>query len=430
MDDIPTFYLLAGCLYISNFRGNTLMHKYLKNFKEEILLNYRTIYSIYISNCNCEKITIRFSLFKNLKELSIENCKLKIFPKIDICHKLKNINFSSNNLTKIEAKFPKKLECIDFSNNELEDLIITHIENVPLKNLNLSNNKLINIPNCIYTLIKTLTLNCIIILDNNNFWFENPNVDYTIDYLNQKCDEILPVDIRKADFLEIITNLNLTKLYDHLLNNNIHINLDFDFFEEKEYAEQTIRFVNLTTDDSENVHLSSIQKNILNCVNFLMDSKSTIPYNKDYLILLQDEYEHSNQICNLLDIFNNYTEIHILSECKLSDILERVYVFIKLQNVNSQKELFNILGTEIIETKELCFTGKFSRLINVLSGFVPQINIGISEQEELNDRIIVLIKNKNQNKNVENDNLKNEVLELLIEYNIPEFNWSEYLDYL
>jgi hypothetical protein len=67
MDDIPTFYLLAGCLYISNFRGNTLMHKYLKNFKEEILLNYRTIYSIYISNCNCEKITIRFSLFKNLK---------------------------------------------------------------------------------------------------------------------------------------------------------------------------------------------------------------------------------------------------------------------------------------------------------------------------------------------------------------------------
>lgn len=441
MDLVPNFYVLARVLYISNFRGPILMHKYLKIFKEETLLNYRNISSIYINNCDFEKSTIQFSLFKNLNELIIENCKLKIFPKIDKCNKLKNINFSSNYLTKIECKFPKKLEYVNFANNQLTEFSIINYDdnNLQLKHLNLNNNNFINIPNYIYTLIKQ---NCIILIENNDFWFEkqleNIPLFNQIDYLNEKFDEILPIDIRKSDFLEIITNLNLTKLYDYLLENDIQIDLNFDLFQEKTEIEQTLRFTNLTTDDSENVHLSSVQKSILNCVHFLMNSKKEFPYIKDYLILLQEEYNHSNQVCNLLEIFNNYTEIHSLSECKISDILERIYVLINLQeDLNSKNTLFNILETEIIEIRDLCFTGKFSRLINVLSGFVPEINIGISEQEELNDRIIVLINSRIYAPPLriaynldENNILKKKVIELLIEYNIPEINWSDYLDYL
>ena len=93
-----------------------------------------------------------------------------------------------------------------------------------------------------------------------------------------------------------------------------------------------------------------------------------------------------------------------------------------------QIEIQKRLNEEMLDSECKCFTGRISRLVNCLSGYSDKVCIQISENEEINN-IISVIMNKREMKTIEI--LKEEVREALTErgYNIDKITeWLEYVE--
>ena len=86
------------------------------------------------------------------------------------------------------------------------------------------------------------------------------------------------------------------------------------------------------------------------------------------------------------------------------------------------------MNEEMQDSECKCFTGRISRLVNCLSGYSDKVRIQISENEEINN-IISIIMSKREMKTIEI--LKEEVREALTErgYNIDKITeWLEYVE--
>ena len=72
----------------------------------------------------------------------------------------------------------------------------------------------------------------------------------------------------------------------------------------------------------------------------------------------------------------------------------------------------------------MCFTGRLTRLLNTLTGFYDDIELQISDSEQITN-IIMSLKNKYCN-----DELKDQVKKELIERQYSEIIIEEWLEYL
>jgi hypothetical protein len=76
----------------------------------------------------------------------------------------------------------------------------------------------------------------------------------------------------------------------------------------------------------------------------------------------------------------------------------------------NKKELINILNTEMKDADCKCFTGRITRLINVLVGYYDDIHIRISDSEQISNIISQI-----QNKYIDDDDIKKNVIKELEE---------------
>ena len=60
------------------------------------------------------------------------------------------------------------------------------------------------------------------------------------------------------------------------------------------------------------------------------------------------------------------------------------------QDAEKKKELYKRLQEELGEGECKCFTGRLSRLVNVLNGFYDDVEITISANEQISNVILVL----------------------------------------
>ena len=79
------------------------------------------------------------------------------------------------------------------------------------------------------------------------------------------------------------------------------------------------------------------------------------------------------------------------------------------------------------ESECKCFTGRISRLTNCLSGYSDKVRIQISENEEINN-ILSIIMNKRKMKTIEM--LKKEVNLALTERGYADEKIAEWLEYV
>jgi hypothetical protein len=75
------------------------------------------------------------------------------------------------------------------------------------------------------------------------------------------------------------------------------------------------------------------------------------------------------------------------------DVLEYVWETIKRFDKDKQKEIKRIMNQEMNDSVGMCFTGRVSRLINCLNGFSDLVSIEISDNEQINN-IILLTKQR------------------------------------
>ena len=98
----------------------------------------------------------------------------------------------------------------------------------------------------------------------------------------------------------------------------------------------------------------------------------------------------------LLNDCNNNT-VHCTLNITYLDLFKRVISIIETKE--NKNDILEIMNQEIIDSSDKCFTGKMSRLINVLNGNDERINIKISDNDDMNNTVIC-IKNKLLKENI------------------------------
>ena len=383
--------------------------------------------SIFLSDTKINNIVIQ----DNSRECHVTNCELVAFPILPLLGILETLNLSSNNLLTISCTLPDTLRTFI-----LRDNLISHFDvvlNRGLVELDLSQNQLTDIPVSLYDFVPPR-----INLRDNRLWFLSCLGDLT--YMNQM------IPGKKVQFLQILGELGIDRKMINFLNDHNYVIQNNLFVENHTLPpilgkdgmiRKLLILPETTTDISQSVHLSSIQKTVSSSIKYIIAYKRHIPFNSQYLANLKCQYTTSGGFSSLLispilnsnffEILNRYDKeqyIHSIHKVKLRDILERVYLIISDFDHEQQENLLNILREEITSGDKFCFTGKISRLVNVLCGYIPEVQVGISKQEQLNDNIIQL------RKKYSDDELIQKTKDLLLEFEVPLEDQASYLDYL
>jgi hypothetical protein len=149
--------------------------------------------------------------------------------------------------------------------------------------------------------------------------------------------------------------------------------------------------------DNQNVHDHDIQhtanESIVNFIKCYDYDDSNI--NVTHMI---NNLQTDEKIKNLLRSYAKCTNVHSSLHLTFANVLGPVLDYIN--NHPSKTELVKILAEEIKDCKDKCFQGRLSRLIGVLSGYHPSVNINISQNEQISN-VVIMLRRKHYDKNVD-----------------------------
>jgi membrane carboxypeptidase/penicillin-binding protein len=175
--------------------------------------------------------------------------------------------------------------------------------------------------------------------------------------------------------------------------------------------------------DTQNVHSSSIQQSIRDSINNLMNA-----FIVDYSLTYLDWSELNQKTKEIITEYLDCIDIHSILNITFKELFIAVVIEMDKLLPDLQVEIQKRMNEEMQDSECKCFTGRISRLVNCLSGYSDKVRIQISENEEINN-IISVIMSKREMKTIEI--LKEEVQEALTErgYNIDKITeWLEYVE--
>ena len=186
--------------------------------------------------------------------------------------------------------------------------------------------------------------------------------------------------------IEILQNRNLNQF--HYANNQIeYIPPNVQRFLNRLHHRQDVY------NDTQSVHNHNIQKSIRNSINKIISVKPTI-INEQMLSQIMSDDILTNKTKGILLEYYNQNDIHSVLDITFGELLLHVwYRIIKSSHRFSINEIKQIMNTEMNDALCMCFTGRISRLVNVLNGFDPDVVIHIASNEQIGN-IIILTKKK------------------------------------
>ncbi len=123
---------------------------------------------------------------------------------------------------------------------------------------------------------------------------------------------------------------------------------------------------------------------------------------------------------NAKKLFISYCEnpdYHSILNVTYKDVAEKVIGWLNKQSDDTWNEVIKILETEIMASKDKCFTGRLSRLVSCLDGFHPDVRIKIATSDQISNRILMEI-NKGKENKLDNETILKNVNDALIELEI------------
>jgi hypothetical protein len=179
-----------------------------------------------------------------------------------------------------------------------------------------------------------------------------------------------------------------------------------------------VRIDDRDRDQDVNVHNGHIQDNIKNSIKYLHTTYDKYPYIQDYIQEIIMHYKkmklkEDSFITRIIKTAINYYDITKLlntyvrdktlivydyenyATCKIENLLERVWALSK-----DMDECSSIIELLIIQLKEglgVCFVGRYTRIVNTLSSFIPEITNDLPNNIKISNMITQLQK-KGQNK--------------------------------
>ncbi len=326
-------------------------------------------------------IKILILSYNNLTQLPVEIWQLT---------QLTTLNLSNNNITQLPVEIGKLtlLTTLYLSYNKLTYLPVEIGQLTQLTELYLSHNYLTQLPVEIGQLTQLTTL----YLQNNK--------------LTQ-----MPVEIGQ------LTQLTTLHLSDNMIENLLNPIIQRVI----QRIENSPNGSTIYT-DTQNVHSSSIQQSIRDSINNLMNA-----FIVDYSLTYLDWSELNQKTKEIITEYLDCIDIHSILNITFKELFIAVVIEIESLSPDLQVEIQKRLNEEMLDIECKCFTGRISRLVNCLSGYSDKVVIQITENEEINN-IISVIMNRRELKTIEI--LKEEVRKALEERGYADEKIAEWLEYV
>jgi len=396
--------------------------------------------TLYLHHNKLTQLSVEIGQLTHLTTLNLDYNKLTNLPvEIGQLTQLITLNLSNNKLTLLPVEIGQltQLTTLYLQYNNLTNLPVEIGQLTQLTRLYLNNNNITHLPVEIGQLTKLTTL----LLSTNNLTKLPVEIGHltqlTILYLYDNNITQLPVEIGNLSRLttlylqnnklthlpvEIGQLTQLTKL--HLSDNMIENLLNPIIQRVIQRIENRPNRNNENTiyTDTQNVHSSSIQKSIKDSIYRLMNS-----YIVDYPLTYLDWSVLNQQTKEIITEYMDCNDIHSMLNITFKELFIAVVIEIESLSPDLQIEIKKRMNEEMQDSECKCFTGRISRLVNCLSGYSNKVVIQISENEEINN-IISVIMSKRGMKTIEI--LKKEVNLALTERGYEHKKIAEWLEYV
>lgn len=440
MDELTTInnYNEVGLLSINDI-----------NFTEKFTLP-PNLYELYILNCHgCEFIDklpndIRLVSIKYTDISDINRLFIGDYPNIE------TLDVSYNRIETFPRNLPNNLVSLNLSNNSIAKMPEINCLPKDITHVDITFNKFNDLPSWVADISTNIKIN----LFPNKYWFSS----YSNISLNRKIEDH-HIKIAQRYFSgELVRKMLITRGFstepDFPSASPQPRKLTHEEYQEwrrnQRRARENLlnRYPNgnnlavappvinglaarkTTAEQAQNVHNSDIQDSFSKSVSNIM--KFNAPKISNYLNQIKKYYffDGFNIVSNTKFIFcvlSNCRENIMVSKCGVTynQILQKIW---EISNINPhKKEIRRILRNEINDGIGYCFTGRVTRLVNSLSGFVDGIQVGYSENEQINNAVIATIRRCEANPELK---VLDEVRKVLTELNVPEERQTVWLDVL
>jgi Leucine-rich repeat (LRR) protein len=350
------------------------------NFIDPTIGNMKKLTVLDLTRNDITEVPDSLYTLENLRELSLfKNNLIKFDPPIGSMPNLTLLNIADNRLTEFSAGlcYCKLIEYLDIGTNDIT-IIPSDVGNlINMKTFKLSFNMINQIPSELRNLEKLRTF----YITDNILTDLPPVFDglKSLVRLNISNNRItlLPMNIINARNLEIFAFDNNPILSIHP---SVRRFIDNVVNPEKK---------NLYN-DNQNIHNPTMQKGFIESAQNLINLSMVIESDQIVSQILNDTVltdECKNEICSMYQC----GEIQMVLNIKYKDMFEYVWTFIhNYGNFDEEikKEIKKIMNGDIIDVKNLCFTGKITQVLNCLNGFTPLVSMQISENEDIGNIII------------------------------------------
>ena len=178
---------------------------------------------------------------------------------------------------------------------------------------------------------------------------------------------------------------------------------------------------NMVYNDKQNIHNHNIQNSFKNSLNNIFKDKQLLD-----LPIIKQQILENNVLTEQTkrEIFNYcaHSTEHSSFLITYSDLL--IYVWSRIIVSTNVDEILSVLNQEISNGLCMCFTGRLTRLLNTLVGFYDDIELQISNSEQITN-IIMGLKNK-----FTNEELRNAIRKELLDRQYSESIINEWFDYI
>ena len=307
-----------------------------------------------LSGCNFNEFPKEILEFKEMKFLNLSHNQLtSIPPEIGQLVNLQGLYLSSNNLTSVPPEIGQlvNLQLLHLSYNHFTSIPSELGQLVNLQVLYLHTNQLTSIPTELGQLVNLQELD----LSDNKLTSIPPELGQLRNikgfYIYNNRIEYLPPPIQRL--------LNRQKYGQHIYQ------------------------------DKQSIHNSGIQKSFRESVNRLLSKRPELSLEKTLEEIVSSEL--SDNCKSSLVEYSSFKDIHGELNITFGELL--IAVWDRIRGHKNKQDILPILSQEMSDALCMCFTGRITRLVNTLSGFVSDVSIHISDNEQISN-LVLLTKEK------------------------------------